>query len=70
MEDCLPVLGEVERLKAALDTQKRELQRLTEDSSRAQAAYTAAQNTDPMHGVQFEKLLPRLFSCHENRTEV
>lgn len=34
MEDCLPVLGEVERLKAALDTQKRELQRLTEDSSR------------------------------------
>ena len=23
MEDCLPVLGEVERLKAALDTQKR-----------------------------------------------
>lgn len=45
MEDCLPVLGEVERLKAALDTQKRELQRLTEDSSRAQAAYTAAQNS-------------------------
>ena len=44
MEDCLPVLGEVERLKAALDTQKRELQRLTEASSRAQAAYTAAQN--------------------------
>ena len=33
-------------------------------------AYTAAQHTDPMHGVQFEKLLPRLFSCHENRTEV
>ena len=45
MEDCLPVLGEVERLKAALDTQKRELQRMTEDSSRAQAAYTAAQNS-------------------------
>ena len=45
LEDCLPVLGEVERLKAALDTQKRELQRLTEDSSRAQAAYTAAQNS-------------------------
>lgn len=45
MEDCLPVLGEVERLKAALDTQTRELQRLTEDSSRAQAAYTAAQNS-------------------------
>lgn len=45
MEDCLPVLGEVERLKAALDTQKRELQRLTGDSSRAQAAYTAAQNS-------------------------
>ena len=45
MEDCLPVLGEVERLKAALDTQKRELQRLTVDSSRAQAAYTAAQNS-------------------------
>lgn len=45
MEDCLPVLGEVERLKAALDTQKRELQRLTEDSSRAQAAYTATQNS-------------------------
>ena len=45
MEDCLPVLGEVERLKAALDTQKRELQRLTEDSNRAQAAYTAAQNS-------------------------
>lgn len=45
MEDCLPVLGEVERLKAALDTQKRELQRLTEDSGRAQAAYTAAQNS-------------------------
>lgn len=45
MEDCLPVLGEVERLKAALDTQKRELQRLTADSSRAQAAYTAAQNS-------------------------
>ena len=45
MEDCLPVLGEVERLKAALDTQKRELQRLTEDSSRTQAAYTAAQNS-------------------------
>ena len=45
MEDCLPVLGEVERLKAALDTQKRELQRLTETSSRAQAAYTAAQNS-------------------------
>lgn len=45
MEDCLPVLGEVERLKAALATQKRELQRLTEDSSRAQAAYTAAQNS-------------------------
>lgn len=45
MEDCLPVLGEVERLKAALDTQKRELQRLTEDSSRAQAAYIAAQNS-------------------------
>ncbi|MFR5787954.1 MAG: hypothetical protein ACLUHE_13200 [Christensenellales bacterium] len=43
-EDCLPVLGEAERLKAALDTQKQELQRLTEDSSRAQAAYTAAQN--------------------------
>ena len=38
MEDCLPVLGEVERLKATLDTQKRELQRLTADSSRAQAA--------------------------------
>ena len=34
MEDCLPVLGEVERLKAALDTQKQELQRLTADSSR------------------------------------
>ena len=33
-------------------------------------AYTAAQHTDPMHGVQFEKLLPRLFSCHENRAEV
>ena len=33
-------------------------------------AYTAAQHTDPMHGVQFEKLLPRLFSCHENWTEV
>lgn len=45
MEDCLPVLSEVERLKAALDTQKRELQRLTADSSRAQAAYTAAQNS-------------------------
>ena len=45
MEDCLPVLGEVERLKAALDTQKRELQRLTGASSRAQAAYTAAQNS-------------------------
>ena len=45
MEDCLPVLGEVERLKAALDTQKRALQRLTEASSRAQAAYTAAQNS-------------------------
>lgn len=45
MEDCLPVLGEVERLKAALGTQKRELQRLTADSSRAQAAYTAAQNS-------------------------
>lgn len=45
MEDCLPVLGEVEQLKAALDTQKRELQRLTEASSRAQAAYTAAQNS-------------------------
>lgn len=45
MEDCLPVLGEVERLKAALDTQKRELQRLTEASSRAQGAYTAAQNS-------------------------
>ena len=45
MEDCLPVLGEVERLKAALDTQKRALQRLTADSSRAQAAYTAAQNS-------------------------
>lgn len=45
MEDCLPVLGEVERLKAALDTQKRELQKLTEASSRAQAAYTAAQNS-------------------------
>ena len=45
MEDCLPVLGEVERLKAALDTQKRELQRLTADSSRTQAAYTAAQNS-------------------------
>ena len=45
MEDCLPVLDEVERLKAALDTQKRELQRLTEASSRAQAAYTAAQNS-------------------------
>ena len=45
MEDCLPVLGEVERLKAALDTQKRELQRLTADSSRAQAAYTVAQNS-------------------------
>lgn len=45
MEDCLPVLGEVERLKAALDTQKRELQRLTEASSRAQATYTAAQNS-------------------------
>ena len=45
MEDCLPVLGEVERLKAALDTQKRELHRLTADSSRAQAAYTAAQNS-------------------------
>ena len=45
MEDCLPVLGEVERLKAALDTQKRELQELTEASSRAQAAYTAAQNS-------------------------
>ncbi len=45
MEDCLPVLGEVERLKAALDTQKRELQRLTADSSRAQAAYIAAQNS-------------------------
>ena len=45
MEDCLPVLGEVERLKAALDTQKRELQRLTEASSRTQAAYTAAQNS-------------------------
>ena len=45
MEDCLPVLDEVERLKAALDTQKRALQRLTEDSSRAQAAYTAAQNS-------------------------
>lgn len=45
MKDCLPVLGEVERLKAALDTQKRELQRLTADSSRAQAAYTAAQNS-------------------------
>ncbi len=45
MEDCLPVLGEVERLKAALDTQKRELQRLTEASGRAQAAYTAAQNS-------------------------
>ena len=45
MEDCLPVLGEVERLKAALDTQKRELQRLTADSSRAQADYTAAQNS-------------------------
>ena len=45
MEDCLPVLGEVEQLKAALDTQKRELQKLTEASSRAQAAYTAAQNS-------------------------
>ena len=45
MEDCLPVLGEVERLKAALDTQKRELQKLTEASRRAQAAYTAAQNS-------------------------
>ena len=45
MEDCLPVLGEVERLKAALDTQKRELQRLTADSGRAQAAYIAAQNS-------------------------
>ena len=45
MEDCLPVLGEVERLKAALDTQKRELQKLTEASGRAQAAYTAAQNS-------------------------
>lgn len=45
MEDCLPVLGEVERLKAALDTQKRELQRLTADSRRAQAAYIAAQNS-------------------------
>ena len=45
MEDCLPVLGEVERLKAALDTQKQELQRLTEASSRAQAAYIAAQNS-------------------------
>lgn len=45
MEDCLPVLDEVERLKAALDTQKRELQKLTEASSRAQAAYTAAQNS-------------------------
>ena len=45
MEDCLPVLGEVERLKAALDTQKRELQKLTEASSRTQAAYTAAQNS-------------------------
>ena len=45
MEDCLPVLGEVERLKAALDTQKWELQRLTADSSRAQAAYIAAQNS-------------------------
>lgn len=45
MEDCLPMLGEVERLKAALDTQKRELQRLTADSSRTQAAYTAAQNS-------------------------
>ena len=45
MEDCLPVLGEVERLKAALDTQKRELQKLTEASSRAQAAYTVAQNS-------------------------
>ena len=45
MEDCLPVLGEVERLEAALDTQKRELQRLTEASSRAQVAYTAAQNS-------------------------
>lgn len=45
MEDCLPVLSEVERLKAALDTQKREMQRLTEASSRAQAAYTAAQNS-------------------------
>ena len=33
-------------------------------------AYTAAQHTDPMHGVQFEKMLPRLFSCHENQTEV
>ena len=33
-------------------------------------AYTAAQHTDPMHGVQFEKLLPRLFSCHENQAEV
>ena len=45
MEDCLPVLSEVERLKAALDMQKRELQRLTEASSRAQAAYTTAQNS-------------------------
>lgn len=45
MEDCLPVLGEVERLKAALDTQERALQRLTADSSRAQAAYIAAQNS-------------------------
>ena len=33
-------------------------------------AYTAAQHTDPMHGVQFEKLLGHLFSCHENNSAV
>ena len=33
-------------------------------------AYTAAQHTNPMYGVQFEKLLPRLSSCQENSTAV
>ncbi len=33
-------------------------------------AYTAGQQTEPNFGVQFEKLLPHLFSCYENNAGV
>ena len=45
LEACLPVLREVERLKAELDEQKRTLERLAAQSSRAQLDYAAAQNS-------------------------